>query len=79
MTQIPMSVHSTPALPSQVTALTTLTRAGCGATRLLRCAAAPWSADSTGAQRSRTATSSTANTSAASVTSTSGVSRARCW
>ena len=37
----PVSVHSTPPLPSQVTALTMLTTAGCPATRLLSLAAAP--------------------------------------
>ena len=39
--ETPMIVHSTPSLPSQVTALTTETRAGCPATRSLIRAAAP--------------------------------------
>ena len=72
-----MTTQSTPVLPSQVTALTTLTRAGCRATRLFSRAAAPWSTDSSGAHCSRTAISRIAKTSAAAVTAISGPSPCR--
>ena len=69
------TVHSTPSLPSQVTALTaliTLTAVASPATRLFSRAAVRWSSDSSGAQRSRTSTSRTVNTAAAMVTAASG-------
>ena len=70
-----ITVHSTPLLPRKVTALTTLTSVAFPAIRLLMLAAAPWSADSSGAHCRRTAMSRTAKTSAATVTVTSGVRR----
>src|SRR5712672_3389303 len=73
----PTTVQSTPALPSQVTALTTATSALFPATTSLIRAAAPWSTDSSGAQRSRTSRSRIAKTAAAMVTPASGV-RPRC-
>src|ERR1700722_15573663 len=73
----PITVQSTPSLPSQVTALTTVTTAGGPDTRLLRWAAAPWSADSSGAHCTRTAISRITKMSAAAVTAVSGRSRGR--
>src|ERR1700759_3345047 len=72
MTAIPISAHSTPLLPSQVTALTMPIATACRATRLFSRAAAPWSADSSGAHCSRTRTSRSAKTNAAAVTAASG-------
>src|SRR4249919_1879330 len=68
----PTTVHSTPSLPSQVTALTTATSVALPAIRPLISAAAPWSADSSGAHCRRTRTRRMAKTSAATVTMTSG-------
>src|SRR6266566_8859457 len=76
-TPTPATAQSTPALPSQVTALTTVTSAPFPATRSLIPVAAPWSSDSSGAQRSRTRTSRTAKTAAAMVTAASGTSGRR--
>src|ERR1700749_4622313 len=73
-TASPISVHSTPLLPSQVTALTTLTTAAWPATRLFSHAAALGSADSRGPHRRRTSTSRSAKTNAATVTTASGAS-----
>jgi hypothetical protein len=78
MAAAPTTVHSTPSLPSQVTALTTATSVALPAIRPLIPAAAPWSADSSGAHRKRTSTSRTAKISAAAVTAASGV-RLRRW
>src|SRR5690348_1092564 len=72
MTAIPISAHSTPLLPSQVTALTMPIATAWPATRLFSRAAAPWSADSSGAHCSRTRTSRSAKTNAAAVTTASG-------
>src|ERR1039457_5405215 len=68
-----MTVQSTALLPRLVTALTIETIVACPATRWLRWAAAPWSAESSGAHCTRTRTSTIAKTSAATLTATSGV------
>src|SRR5262245_25857837 len=73
----PITVQSTPLLPSQVTALTTATSVALPAIRLLISAAAPWSAASSGAHCRRTRTRRMAKASAATVTMTSGVRRRR--
>src|SRR5215468_5640172 len=69
----PTTTHSTPLLPSQVTALTTATSVAFPAIRPLIPAAAPWSAASSGAHCRRTRTSRTAKISAAAVMAASGV------
>src|SRR5712691_807813 len=74
----PMTVHSTPPLPRKVTALTTATNVVSPAIRLLMSAAAPWSAESSGAHCTRTRMSKSAKTIAATVTTISGA-RLRRW
>ena len=73
----PMTVHSTPPLPSQVTALTTARSVAWPAIRPLIRVAAARSADSGGAHCRRTKMSRSANTTAAAVTTTSGARRWR--
>src|SRR5437763_8102354 len=73
----PITVQSTPLLPSQVISLTAATSVALPAIRLLISVAAPWSAASSGAHCRRTRMRRTAKTSAAAVTMTSGVRRRR--
>src|ERR1022692_196179 len=62
--------------PSEVIALTTVTKVAWPAIRLFRWTAAPWSTDSSTDQCKRTRTSSTVKTAAATMTAISGV---RVW